>query len=107
MLLDISIDQGGCFEDCRTTMRDMPTFRVYDAVFYCVADMPGAVPRTSTYALANATMPYVLKLADNGWRVACRAAAALANGLSTHEGPLLSDEVAGDLGLAYTDPAHC
>jgi alanine dehydrogenase len=105
VLLDISIDQGGCFEDSRPTTHDKPTFRVYDTVFYCVANMPGAVPRTSTFALTNATMPYVLKLADNGWRAACQSDAALANGLSTHEGTLLSDEVAADLGLPSTDPA--
>jgi alanine dehydrogenase len=74
-------------------------------VFYCVANMPGAVPRTSTYALTNATMPYVLKLADKGWQEACRGDGALAKGLSTHEGGLLSEQVATDLGLPYTDPA--
>jgi len=63
------------------------------------------VPRTSTFALTNATMPYVLKLADKGWRPACQWDGALANGLSTHEGALLSDEVAADLGLPFTDPA--
>jgi alanine dehydrogenase len=105
VLLDISIDQGGCFEDSRPTTHDKPTFRVYDTVFYCVANMPGVVPRTSTFALTNATMPYVLKLADKGWRTACQSDGALANGLSTHEGALLSDEVAADLGLAFTNPA--
>jgi alanine dehydrogenase len=105
VLLDISIDQGGCFEDSRPTTHDKPTFRVYDTLFYCVANMPGAVPRTSTFALTNATMPYVLKLADKGWRSACRSDPALANGLSTHQGALLSAEVAADLGLAFTDPA--
>ncbi len=104
VLLDVSIDQGGCFEDSRPTTHDNPTFRVYDTVFYCVANMPGAVPRTSTFALTNATMPYALKLADKGWRAACQADTALANGLSTHQGALLSDEVAADLGLPYTDP---
>jgi len=67
VLVDIAIDQGGCFEDSRPTTHDDPTFAVHDTVFYCVANMPGAVPRTSTYALTNATMPYVLKLADKGW----------------------------------------
>jgi alanine dehydrogenase len=67
--------------------------------------MPGAVPRTSTYALTNATMPYVLKLADKGWQDACLADPALALGLSTHEGHLLNEHVAHDLGLTYTDPA--
>mgnify|MGYP000200425743 CR=1 FL=1 len=105
VLVDIAIDQGGCFEDSRPTTHDDPTFRVHDAVFYCVANMPGAVPRTSTFALTNATMPYVLKLADKGWRDACRADAALAKGLSTHEGALLSEQVAADLDLPFTDPA--
>jgi alanine dehydrogenase len=105
VLLDISIDQRGCFQDSRPTTHDEPTFRAHDTVFYCVANMPGAVPRTSTYALTNATMPYVLKLAAHGWRAACRADAALANGLSTHDGALLSDEGAADLWLVYTDPA--
>ena len=71
VLVDIAIDQGGCFEDSRPTTHDDPTFAVHDTVFYCVANMPGAVPRTSTYALTNATMPYVLKLADKGWKAAC------------------------------------
>ncbi len=105
VLVDIAIDQGGCFEDSKPTTHDDPTFRVHDAVFYCVANMPGAVPRTSTYALTNATMPYVLKLADKGWRAACAADPALAKGLSTHDGHLLNHEVAHDLGLPFTDPA--
>ncbi|CDO31011.1 alanine dehydrogenase [Mycolicibacterium vulneris] len=66
VLVDIAIDQGGCFEDSRPTTHDDPTFAVHDTVFYCVANMPGSVPRTSTFALTNATMPYVLKLADKG-----------------------------------------
>ncbi|KRD08476.1 alanine dehydrogenase [Mycobacterium sp. Root265] len=105
VLVDIAIDQGGCFEDSRPTTHDDPTFAVHDTVFYCVANMPGAVPRTSTYALTNATMPYVLKLADKGWREASRADSALAKGLSTHEGALLSEQVAADLDLPFTDPA--
>jgi alanine dehydrogenase len=105
VLVDIAIDQGGCFEDSHPTTHDEPTFAVHDTLFYCVANMPGAVPRTSTYGLTNATMPYVLKLADMGWREACRADAALARGLSTHDGALLSREVATDLGLPYCDRA--
>ncbi len=105
VLVDIAIDQGGCFEDSRPTTHDDPTFAVHKTVFYCVANMPGAVPRTSTFALTNATMPYVLKLAEKGWRAACRADTALAKGLSTHEGALLSEQVAGDLDLPFTDPA--
>lgn len=105
VLVDIAIDQGGCFEDSRPTTHDDPTFAVHDTVFYCVANMPGSVPRTSTFALTNATMPYVLKLADKGWKAACAADAALAKGLSTHEGALLSEQVAADLDMPFTDPA--
>jgi alanine dehydrogenase len=105
VLVDIAIDQGGCFEDSRATTHDDPTFAVHDTLFYCVANMPGAVPRTSTYALTNATMPYVLKLADKGWQAACQSDPALAKGLSTHNGALLSEQVASDLGMTYTDPA--
>ncbi len=105
VLVDIAIDQGGCFENSRPTTHDDPTFTVHDSVFYCVANMPGAVPRTSTFALTNATMPYVLKLADKGWQAACAADPALAKGLSTHEGALLSEQVAADLALPFTDPA--
>ena len=105
VLVDIAIDQGGCFEDSRPTTHDDPTFAVHDTLFYCVANMPGAVPRTSTYALTNATMPYVLRLADKGWQAACQADPALAKGLSTHDGALLSEQVAADLDLPYTDPA--
>ena len=104
VLVDIAIDQGGCFEDSKPTTHDNPTFTVHESVFYCVANMPGAVPRTSTYALTNATMPYVLKLADKGWQGACFADPSLAKGLSTHEGKLLNAEVARDLDLRYTDP---
>jgi alanine dehydrogenase len=104
VLVDIAIDQGGCFEDSRPTTHDDPTFRVHDTVFYCVANMPGSVPRTSTFALTNATMPYVLTLADKGWQAACRADPALAEGLSTHAGALLNEHVACDLGLPFTDP---
>jgi alanine dehydrogenase len=105
VLVDIAIDQGGCFEDSRPTTHDDPTFAVHDTLFYCVANMPGAVPRTATYALTNATMPYVLKLADKGWKAACRADPALAKGLSTHGGELLSEQVAADLNLPFADPA--
>lgn len=105
VLVDISIDQGGCFEDSRPTTHDEPTFAVHETLFYCVANMPSAVPKTSTYALTNATMPYVLKIADLGWHAACRSDPALAKGLSTHAGALLADHVADDLDLPYTDPS--
>lgn len=94
VLVDIAIDQGGCFEDSVPTTHADPTYRVHQSVFYCVANMPGAVPRTSTYALTNATLPYVVALADKGWEAACDADAGLRNGLSTHNGALLSESVA-------------
>ena len=105
VLVDIAIDQGGCFQDSRPTTHDHPTFTVHGTLFYCVANMPGSVPRTSTFALTNATMPYLLRLADDGWHAACRADPALAKGLSTHQGALLNAAVAADLGLRFTDPA--
>ncbi|MEV0247718.1 alanine dehydrogenase [Nocardia sp. NPDC050712] len=94
VLVDIAIDQGGCFADSHPTTHADPTYRVHDSVFYCVANMPGAVPNTSTVALTNATLPYVLELADRGWRDAIAADAGLAAGLSTHAGKLLSESVA-------------
>ena len=106
VLVDIAIDQGGCFEDSRPTTHDYPTFAVHDTLFYCVANMPSSVPKSSTFALTNATMPYVLKLADHGWQEACRSDPALAKGLSTHDGALLSEQVAADLDLQFTEPAR-
>lgn len=94
VLVDISIDQGGCFEDSRPTTHADPTYRVHDSVFYCVANMPGAVPHTSTYALTNVTLPYAVELADLGWRDALRADAALARGLNTHDGSVTYGPVA-------------
>jgi alanine dehydrogenase len=94
VLVDIAIDQGGCFEGSRPTTHADPTYRVHNSVFYCVANMPGAVPHTSTYALTNVTLPYAVELADHGWRAALRADAALARGLNTHEGRLANAAVA-------------
>jgi alanine dehydrogenase len=94
VLVDISIDQGGCFEDSHATTHAEPTYRVHGSVFYCVANMPGAVPHTSTYALTNVTLPYALELANQGWRDALRADPALALGLHTHEGTLTCQPVA-------------
>jgi alanine dehydrogenase len=105
VLVDIAIDQGGCFEDSHPTTHDNPTFAVHDTQFYCVANMPASVPKTSTVALTNATMPYVIALANHGWRDACRSDLALAKGLSTHDGALLSQRVAADLALPFADPA--
>jgi alanine dehydrogenase len=105
VLVDIAIDQGGCFEDSRPTTHAEPTFRVHDSVFYCVANMPGAVPNTSTYALTNVTLPYALSLADHGWREALKADPALALGLNTYDGSLVNEPVAGAHGLAHRDLA--
>jgi alanine dehydrogenase len=102
VLVDISIDQGGCFEDSRATTHAEPTYQVHDSVFYCVANMPGAVPHTSTYALTNVTLPYMLELANGGWRDALRADPALALGLNTHEGTLTCAPVAEAHGLPST-----
>ena len=86
VLVDIAIDQGGCFEHSRPTTHDEPTFTVHNALYYCVANMPGAVPATSTRALTNATLPYVLQLAGKGWQQALRDDSALALGLNVHDG---------------------
>lgn len=94
VLVDIAIDQGGCFEDSRPTTHAEPTFKVHDTIFYCVANMPGAVPNTSTYALTNATLPYARSLANNGWKKALQNDAALALGLNTHDGKLVYAPVA-------------
>lgn len=99
VLVDIAIDQGGCFEGSRPTTHDDPTFRVHNSTYYCVANMPGAVAQTSTQALTNATLPYVLRIADHGWLAAITADAALAKGLSTHDGALYNALVAD--ALAY------
>lgn len=99
VLVDIAIDQGGCFEDSRPTTHAEPTFRVHDSVFYCVANMPGAVPNTSTYALTNATLPYIVSLANNGWAEALRRDPALAKGLNTHDGKVVYRQVAEAHGL--------
>ncbi|MBL1076928.1 alanine dehydrogenase [Nocardia sp. 2] len=100
VLVDIAIDQGGCFADSHATTHAEPTYRVHDSIFYCVANMPGAVPHTSTVALTNATLPYAMALADKGWRAAVAADAGLAAGLSTHDGVLLSESVAAAHGYA-------
>ncbi|MGH8773788.1 MAG: alanine dehydrogenase [Jiangellaceae bacterium] len=101
VLVDIAIDQGGCFEGSRPTTHDEPTYRVHESVFYCVANMPGAVPHTSTYALANVTLPYAVELASKGWRDALRSDPALALGLNTHDGHVTY----GPVGEAHGMPA--
>lgn len=94
VLVDIAIDQGGCFEDSKATTHAEPTYKVHDAIFYCVANMPGAVPVASTYALTNATLPYALALANHGWEAACAKDPALAKGLNVHAGKVRYEAVA-------------
>ena len=99
VLVDIAVDQGGCFEDTHATTHADPTYMVHDSVFYCVANMPGAVPNTSTYALTNATLPYTVALADKGWEQALRDDKSLAFGLNTHAGKVTNKPVADAHGL--------
>mgnify|MGYP006275460127 FL=1 len=99
VLVDISIDQGGCFEDSRPTTHAEPTYQVHNSVFYCVANMPGAVPYTSTYALTNVTLPYALAIADLGWQEACRRDPALVLGVNVRDGKVTYAAVADAFGL--------
>lgn len=101
VLVDISIDQGGCFETSRPTTHADPTYVIDDVIHYCVTNMPGAVPRTSTFALNNATLPFARKLASLGWKAALAADPHLANGLNVHAGHVTNEAVARDLGLPY------
>jgi alanine dehydrogenase len=94
VLVDIAIDQGGCFEDSKPTTHAEPTYKVHNSIFYCVANMPGAVPVASTYALTNATLPYALALANYGWKEACHRDSDLAKGLNVHEGKIYYTAVA-------------
>ncbi|KAK1184527.1 alanine dehydrogenase [Streptomyces sp. NBS 14/10] len=105
VLVDISIDQGGCFEDSRATTHAEPTYAVHDSVFYCVANMPGAVANTSTHALTSVTLPYVVALANKGWQEALRADAELAHGLNTSSGLLTNAPVGVALGLESVEVA--
>lgn len=104
VVVDVAIDQGGCFETSRPTTHAEPTYVVDDVVHYCVANMPGAVPRTSTFALNNVTLPYVLRLADRGWREALGEDPHLRNGLNVCRGMITQAEVARDLGYEYVAP---
>ncbi len=105
VLVDIAIDQGGCFETSKATTHADPTYVVDGVIHYCVANMPGAVPRTSTFALNNATLPFARKLADLGWKKAMQADPHLANGLNVHEGKVTNAAVAKDLGYDYVPAA--
>ncbi len=106
VLVDVAIDQGGCFEGSRPTTHADPTFPVHNSIYYCVANMPGAVPNTSTWALTNATLPYAVRLADKGWRGALQADPALALGLNTHGGAVTYPAVAEAFGMACTPTAE-
>jgi alanine dehydrogenase len=99
VLVDIAVDQGGCFEDTHPTTHTDPTYAVHNSVFYCVANMPGAVPNTSTYALTNATLPYAVALANKGWQQALRDDHSLALGLNTHAGSVTNAPVADAHGM--------
>jgi len=101
VLVDIAVDQGGCFADTHPTTHADPTFTVHRSLFYCVANMPGAVPITSTYALTNATLPYVRAIANNGWKNALRADDSLALGLNAFGGDLTNAPVASAHGLTH------
>jgi len=102
VLVDISVDQGGCFEPTHPTTHSQPTYVVHNSVFYCVANMPGAVPHTSTQALTNATLPYVIKITETGWRAAARRDPALGRGVNVAGGAVTNRAVAEALGLEYT-----
>lgn len=102
VLVDIAIDQGGCFEDSKPTTHAEPTFKVHNSIFYCVANMPGAVPVASTYALTNATLPYAISIANKGWRNALAENADLAKGLNVCEGKVVYEAVATAHGYQFT-----
>jgi len=105
VLVDVAIDQGGCFETSRPTTHQEPTYVVDNVVHYCVANMPGAVPRTSTFALNNATLPFVLSIVTKGVKLALLNDPHLLNGLNVHQGKITFDAVARDLGYEYTPSA--
>lgn len=103
VLVDVAVDQGGCIETCRPTTHEDPTYIIDDVVHYCVANMPGAVPYTSTLALTNATLPYAIRLANQGWRKACQESAELRSGLNVIHGEVVYKAVADAFNLPYTD----
>ncbi|MBT1695844.1 alanine dehydrogenase [Fulvivirgaceae bacterium PWU4] len=103
VLVDVAVDQGGCIETCTPTTHENPTFIIDDVVHYCVANMPGAVPYTSTLALTNATLPYAVRLANQGWKKACVENTDLRNGLNVIQGEVVYKAVADAFNLHYTD----
>jgi alanine dehydrogenase len=104
VVVDVAIDQGGCFETSRATTHAEPTYVVDDVVHYCVANMPGGVPRTSTFALNNATLPHVVTLANKGYKQALLDDPHLLQGLNVHKGEITYEPVAKDLGYDFRDP---
>ncbi len=106
VVVDVAIDQGGCFETSRPTSHDNPTYVEEGVIHYCVTNMTGAVPRTSTQGLSNATLPFVLALANKGWQQACRDDKHLLEGLNIHDGHVTYEAVARDLNLAYKPAAE-
>jgi alanine dehydrogenase len=106
VVVDISIDQGGCFETSKMTTHSDPTYLVHDVVHYCVGNMPGAVPHTSTYALTNATLPYVVELAERGLEEAVRSDPLFAKGVNVYKGSVVYEPVAEALSLGYAPLAE-
>ena len=102
VLVDIAIDQGGCFEDSKPTTHENPTYKVHNSIFYCVANMPGAVPVTSTYALTNVTLPFAIQIANQGWEKALKANPDLAKGLNTYDGKVTYKAVAEAHGYEFS-----
>lgn len=103
VLVDVAVDQGGCIETCKPTTHENPTYIIDDVVHYCVANMPGAVPYTSTLALTNATLPYAIRLANQGWKKACQESTELRNGLNVINGEVVYKAVADAFGFPYSD----
>ena len=103
VLVDVAVDQGGCIETCRPTTHEDPTYIIDDVVHYCVANMPGAVPYTSTLALTNATLPYAIRLANQGWKKAAQESMELRNGLNVIHGEVVYKAVADAFSLPYSD----
>jgi alanine dehydrogenase len=105
VVVDVAVDQGGCIETCKPTTHENPTYMVDDILHYCVANMPGAVPYTSTLALTNATLPYALQLADFGWEIACRENEELRKGLNIVKGNIVYQGVAEAFDLPFVTQA--
>jgi len=103
VLVDVAVDQGGCIETCKPTTHENPTYIIDDVVHYCVANMPGAVPYTSTLALTNATLPYAIKLANQGWKKASQESMELRKGLNVIQGKVVYKAVADSFNLPFTD----